>query len=122
VEGAVRAKPLTFERARRLRRELTLPEIILWDCLRKGRLEALRFRRQHPVGPYIVDFYCAGARLAVEIDGAGHGHPDQARHDGLRDQWLADRRIRVLRLAASEVLDDDTLPSLLQEIETAAAG
>ncbi|HEY2178492.1 MAG TPA: endonuclease domain-containing protein [Caulobacteraceae bacterium] len=116
----MRAKPLTFERARRLRRELTLPEIILWDCLRKGRLEALRFRRQHPIGPYVLDFYCARAHLAVEIDGAGHGHPDQARHDRRRDQWLADRGIRVMRLAASGILGDDTLSSVLQEIETAA--
>jgi very-short-patch-repair endonuclease len=116
----VRAKPLTFKRARRLRRQLTLPEIILWDCLRKGGLKVFRFRRQHPIGPHILDFYSAGARLALEVDGDGHGHPDQARHDQRRDAWLAEHDIRVLRLAASEILDEEALEGVLQAIEDAA--
>jgi very-short-patch-repair endonuclease len=59
----------TFERARELRRQMSLPEIVLWQALRKARLGGLRFRRQHPIGPYIVDFYCPAARLAIEVDG-----------------------------------------------------
>jgi very-short-patch-repair endonuclease len=58
VEGGVRARNKTFKRARELRREMSLPEVVLWQALRKGRLADLRFRRQHPIGPYILDFYC----------------------------------------------------------------
>ena len=62
----MRASILTFKRARTLRRKMTLPEVLLWQELRGGRLNGLHFRRQHPVGPYILDFFCAAARLAVE--------------------------------------------------------
>jgi very-short-patch-repair endonuclease len=51
---------------------MTLPEVLLWNGLRGGRLEGLRFRRQHPFGPYILDFYCEQAKLAVEVDGMAH--------------------------------------------------
>jgi very-short-patch-repair endonuclease len=100
---------------------MTLPEIALWDRLRKGRLNALQFRRQHPIGHYILDFYCPSARLAIEIDGDAHGHPDQQRHDRLRDAWLASRNVRVLRVPASAVLDRDALHGLLAEITEAAS-
>ncbi len=53
----MRAPDKTFSRARELRRHMSLPEIVLWQALRKGRLAGLRFRRQHPIGPYILDFY-----------------------------------------------------------------
>ncbi|MEJ1968138.1 MAG: DUF559 domain-containing protein [Rhizomicrobium sp.] len=69
VEGAVRAPILTFKRARALRRKMTLPEILLWQQLRGRKLRGLSFRRQHPVGPYILDFFCASAALAIEVDG-----------------------------------------------------
>ncbi|HXC26532.1 MAG TPA: DUF559 domain-containing protein [Stellaceae bacterium] len=52
-----------------LRRNMSLPEVVLWQALRHGRLAGLRFRRQHPVGPYILDFFCASVRLAIEVDG-----------------------------------------------------
>ena len=84
----MRAPPVTIQRARGLRRRMTLPEVVLWTALRQGRLAGLRFRRQHPVGPYILDFYCSRARLAVEVDGAGHDQPDQLRHDARRGDWL----------------------------------
>jgi Protein of unknown function (DUF559) len=64
----MRAPNKAFSRARKLRREMTLPEIVLWQALGKGRLAGLRFRRQNPIGPYILDFYCPSARLAVEVD------------------------------------------------------
>ncbi len=63
----------TFRRARDLRRSLTRPEAMLWINLSRRRLDGLHFRRQHPLGPYILDFYCAEARLAVEVDGESHG-------------------------------------------------
>ena len=98
------APKITIQRARELRRTLTLPEVILWQALRRRRLDGIRFRRQHSVGPYILDFYCEDAKLAVEVDGAGHEHPDQGRHDDRRTAWLNRQGIAVLRIAARDVL------------------
>lgn len=117
----MRAPEKTFRRARELRREMTLPEVVLWQALRKGLLAGLRFRRQHPFGPYILDFYCAAARLAVEIDGMAHDAVVQVQHDERRRQWLAESGIAVLRIVASDVLRDDKLEGVLIAIEQAAA-
>jgi very-short-patch-repair endonuclease len=100
---------------------MTLPEVLLWQKLRAGPFRQLRFRRQHPVGPYILDFYSAFARLAVEVDGSSHDHEQQARHDKRRDRWLASQNIRVLRVAARDVLRDEELEHVLSRIEQAAA-
>src|SRR5262249_1953643 len=99
----MRAPERTFSRARELRRDLSLPEVLLWDQLRKHRANGLRFRRQHPIGPYILDYYCSSARLAVEVDGAHHDDLGQICHDARRDSWLAERRIRVMRIAAADI-------------------
>ena len=95
----------SYERAKRMRRELTPPEAWLWVALRKSAV-GLKVRRQHPVGPYILDFYCASARLAVEVDGQQHSGNEQAAHDARRDAWLADKGIRVMRVPAVQVRDD----------------
>ncbi len=100
------APKLTVQRARDLRGRMSLPEVLLWRKLRRQGLEGLRFRRQHPMGPYILDFYCEEARLAVEIDGQGHGHADRPERDERRDAWLRDRNVTVLRLPAQVVLAD----------------
>ena len=84
----MRAPSPTFKRARELRRKMTLPEVVLWRALRKGRLAGLRIRRQHPIGPYILDFYCPSARLAIEVDGSVHDITAQVRHDERRAAWL----------------------------------
>jgi very-short-patch-repair endonuclease len=102
----VEAPRQTIKRARQLRRKLTLPEGLMWIALRGRKLAGLRFRRQHPMGPYILDFYCDEARLAVEIDGESHSHPDRMRHDERRTIWLEARGVRVVRLAARDVLAD----------------
>ena len=120
TEHLMRSIPLTVRRARRLRREMTLPEVILWRYLR-NRAVGAHFRRQHPVGPYILDFYCSSARLCVEIDGQTHGTPDAQRYDDARTAWLESQGIRVLRFAASDVLNDDHLEGVLRLIEQAAA-
>ena len=117
----MRAPPNTFERARRLRREMTLPEVVLWQSLRGGRLRGLRFRRQHPIGPYILDFYCAAARLAIEIDSAAHDSAARRHHDAVRTARLNEHGICVLRFAAADVLDDDLLEGVLAAIVRAAA-
>jgi very-short-patch-repair endonuclease len=117
----VRAPILTLKRARALRKAMTLPEVVLWQALRGGGRNGCRFRRQHPVGPYILDFYCASARLAIEIDGAAHESAVQARHDACRDRWLRDRGVAVLRISASDVLHDEKLEALLRRIAQLAA-
>ena len=118
----MRAPELTFSRARKLRRELSLPEVLLWDCLRKHGVAGLRFRRQHPIGPYVLDFYCASARLAIEVDGAHHDLPGQICHDTRRDTWLVGQGIRVMRIAATDILDDDALEGVLVIIAHIASG
>jgi very-short-patch-repair endonuclease len=92
--------------ARKLRREMSLPEVILWQHIRGDRLEGLRFRRQHPMGAYVLDFYCDAAKLAVEVDGSQHTLGDNPARDAERDAWFAARGIETLRIPAPEVLAD----------------
>jgi very-short-patch-repair endonuclease len=92
-------------RARALRRSLTLPEGLLWRALRQ-RPDKLKFRLQHPIGRYIVDFYCAAAKLVIEIDGESHSMGDRPRRDDIRDAWLRGHGYRVHRFAATDVLND----------------
>jgi very-short-patch-repair endonuclease len=80
-----------YKNARRMRRELSLPETLLWVRLRGAELSV---RRQHPIGAHILDFYCPGARLAIEVDGAAHDMGDKPERDELRTQWLKRRRHR----------------------------
>jgi very-short-patch-repair endonuclease len=87
--------------ARRLRRHLTLPEMLLWRVLRLNRRE-LRFRKQHPIGPFVADFYCPAAKIVIEIDGAVHNERQDA--DGRRDAYMASLGLKVIRVPAAEVL------------------
>lgn len=91
--------------ARRLHREMTPPEIALWVALRANDV-GLRFRRQHAAGDYILDFYCAPARLAIEVDGEAHARGDRAARDVIRDAWLGAQGLRVLRYSAADVLSN----------------
>src|SRR5215213_2161141 len=109
----MRAPLLTFKRARALRRAMTLPEVLLWQALRGRKVGGLRFRRQHPIGPYVLDFYCPAIRLAVEVDGAAHDIPDKAGHDLRRDAWPAEQGIRVLRFLAMDVLSEEKREGIL---------
>ena len=98
------ADPILRARARRLRREQTDAERTLWQGLRGRRLGGLKFRRQHPVGPYILDFYCAERRLAVELDGGQHNEAENRRRDEARTAFLEDRGVAVLRYSNLEAL------------------
>jgi very-short-patch-repair endonuclease len=118
----MRAPALTIARARKLRRELSLPELLLWDCLRRRGTDGLRFRRQHPIGRYILDFYCSSARLAIEVDGPYHDDLDQIHHDARRDEWLAGQGIRVMRIAATDILNDQAFEGILDMIAGIASG
>ena len=106
-------------RARKLRREMSLPERRIWAILR-SRPGGLKFRRQHPAGPYTLDFYCATARLCVEIDGEAHNFGTRPQRDEARDIFLSDHGIFTLRIAASEAERD--LDAVIKHIvETARA-
>jgi very-short-patch-repair endonuclease len=99
------ARRETVLRAKGLRRRMTFPEVLLWRELRKAG-HGYKFRRQHPVGPYVLDFYCEAARLAVEVDGADHNDEAATAYDERRDAWLKRQGIRVLRLSARLVFQD----------------
>jgi very-short-patch-repair endonuclease len=77
------------------------PEVMLWSRLRGRGLEKPTFRRQHPIGSIIVDFFCPCARLAIEVDGSTHWDDDQHKRDEARDRWLEGQGIAVIRVPAS---------------------
>ncbi len=95
----------TVDRARQLRQQMSLPEALLWREL-KPRPMGLKFRNQHPLGNFVVDFYCHAARVAVEIDGAAHDMGDQPEFDLQRDASLTASGIRMIRIPAKSVLLD----------------
>src|ERR1700749_2836067 len=94
---------LTLKRAKSLRRPMTPQELGLWLRVKNRQLGGFKFRRQHPIGPYILDFYCAEARLAGEIRGEAHWWPEQERHDARRDAYLGEIGIETLRLSTESL-------------------
>jgi very-short-patch-repair endonuclease len=103
------------ELARELRRQMTPAEVILWQSLRNNGL-GFRFRRQAPIGRYIVDFLCRDRRLVVELDG---GHHAESAHDRVRDEWLSRQGCLVLRFWNTDVYENVT--GVLEEIGEQAA-
>jgi very-short-patch-repair endonuclease len=97
---------LKRDAARRLRAEASDAERKLWSRLRRKQMALLRFRRQHPIGPYIVDFYCSAAKLVVELDGAQHGEDKAVAYDRARTEWLEARGFHVLRIWNHEFFED----------------
>jgi very-short-patch-repair endonuclease len=95
----------TVKRAKKLRRELTKPELMLWQILRTSP-GGHKFRKQHPAGPFVLDYFCARANLAIEVDGFVHDTGDHPERDARRDAWLTERRIDTLRILAKDVLRD----------------
>jgi very-short-patch-repair endonuclease len=95
-----------FALARRLRREATDAERKLWFFLRDKRFGGLRWRRQQPIGPYVVDFFCPSERLIVELDGGQHGDERVKAYDDDRTRWLQARGYRVIRLWNVDFLED----------------
>jgi very-short-patch-repair endonuclease len=96
----------TLARARSLRSSMSPPEWLLWVRLRQRTPGLPSFRRQHPFDPYILDFYCPTAKLAVEIDGQSHGMGDRPAHDARREAFLIGRGLRVMHYPAELVLRD----------------
>jgi very-short-patch-repair endonuclease len=98
--------PLTRDRAKTLRRQMTLAEKVMWDILRDFRAAGARFRRETPIGPYIADFAWLSARLVVEVDGHSHEQPSAKRHDMARDRYMASEGFHVLRFDNDQVIDN----------------
>ena len=109
--------PDSVANARELRRTMTPAEAVLWRALRDRRLAGLKFRRQHPVGPFVLDFCCLVLRLAVEVDGAVHDAKTDP--DSARTELLEANGYQVLRFRNDEVLT--SLPSVLARIHHAAS-
>lgn len=107
-----RTTPEIEQAARKLRQNLTPAETILWEALRNKKLEGLKFRRQHPVGNFILDFYCPACKLVVEVDGEIHNN--QTDYDVARTAKLSEYGYKVLRFKNKEVIYN--LPKVLAEI------
>lgn len=91
-------------RRRELRASLTPAEALLWRHLQRSKLQGRKFRRQHSVGPYILDFYCPSERLGVELDGAARDHEVAERREILRTTYLAASGVRVIRFENDDVI------------------
>ncbi|MDI7774183.1 DUF559 domain-containing protein [Asticcacaulis sp. EMRT-3] len=99
------AKP-KHKQARALRKAMSPPEVRLWLRLRSRKNTGLTIRRQHPVGPYILDFFCPDAMLAIEVDGAQHTFDEAIAYDARRDSWLLKQGIETLRIPAVYIMQD----------------
>ncbi|MBA3510781.1 endonuclease domain-containing protein [Sphingomonas sp.] len=93
---------MTVKKARKLRRTMTAPEVILWHRLRR-KPSGFKFRRQHPAGQYVLDFFCSEARLAIEVDGISHDMGDGPARGEARDRWLEAREVATLRIPAADI-------------------
>jgi very-short-patch-repair endonuclease len=111
-EKAHRVHPVIRDRARELRRTQTPAEKRLWANLRDRQLGGFKFRRQYPIGRFVVDFYCASRRLVIEVD--GDSHAEQVAYDSARSEWLGGRGYRVVRFSNREV--DRELDAVLEAI------
>ena len=115
----IRASESTRQAARDLRQQMTPAETVLWQRLRRRQLDGWYFRRQHVAGPYIIDFFCAKAKLVVEVDGGIHNQ--QVEYDVERTEWLASEKgCRVIRFKNGEVLGN--IDGVLERILLALNG
>ena len=110
------ADPILLAHARELRHPQTPIERKVWASVRNNQLGP-HFRRQHPIWRFIVDFYCASARLIVEIDGDTHAEPGQVEYDAARTRWLESRGYRMIRFTNRQV--GNQLDAVLEAIAAA---
>jgi very-short-patch-repair endonuclease len=99
-------KGAKIRQARDFRKQMTHAEVLLWLGLKGHSREGFAFRRQHPIGPYIADFYCAKARLIIEVDGLIHERDGRPQRDALRDRWFAGQGVETLRIPAVDIMAD----------------
>jgi very-short-patch-repair endonuclease len=104
--------------ARHLRQNLTHAELVLWTRL-KDKPNGFKFRRQHPIATYIVDFYCHAGKLVVEVDGPIHAEETNANNDLQKDEELKKMGLTVLRFSNGDILNDveDVVIAILQHLE-----
>ena len=107
------ARPVTFESAKILRKNMTLHEKLLWEKLKHNQICGARFRSQHPIDFFIVDFYCHAARLVIEVDGMHHS--EQKDYDDGRSAEMEKYFIKVIRFSNSEV--ENNIEDVVNEIE-----
>ena len=109
------------ERVRELRANQNKVENVLWQKVRGKQLGGLKFRRQQPIGPYIVDFFCPTARLVIELDGVTHETKEE--QDATRQRWLESQGLRVIRFANAEVSRNlqGVLETILLEVERSSS-
>lgn len=117
-------RPTTEQRkfAKQLRHELTDCEQSLWQRLRNRQLGGFKFRRQYPLPPYVLDFYCADLGLAIELDGGQHFSDEALHKDAERSRYLGGRGVRVIRFSNREVLVQmpEVLAEILRQVQSAA--
>jgi very-short-patch-repair endonuclease len=92
--------------SRRFAKRMPRAEALLWSYIRKRAVNGARFRRRRPVGPYVADFACIAAKLAIEIDGATHWTEDQMRHDARRSKYLWQQGWRALRVTSTDACEN----------------
>lgn len=97
-----RIDPIILTRAREMRQPQTPAEATLWNAL-KNQKTGYKFRRQHPISRFITDFYCAKARLLIEVDGASHMQPEQVDYDAVRTEYLEELGYQVIRFTNDDV-------------------
>ena len=112
-------RPEELTERRSLRTNGTKEEAMMWKVLKNRQVSGVRFRRQFSVGAYILDFYCPELKLCIELDGAGHYNSEGLRNDYVRDKYLSELGIRVLRFENRAVLKMQ--PVMLAEIEAVIA-
>ena len=110
------ATDVTLQRARELRRDLTIAERRGWELLRDRRMLGLKFRRQHAIGRFIVDYYCAELKLILELDGGMHNDPERAAYDAARTAWLEAHGFLVIRVR-NDRLSREGLRALLSNLD-----
>lgn len=107
--------PALTEKRRTLRRNSTIAEKIIWERLRNRQIDGIRFRRQHSVGGYILDFYCASRRIAIELDGNHHISYEVSLYDAARTKFLNKHNIEIIRFYNSEVINNSEI--VIQKIK-----
>ena len=107
------------DQCREQRKSPTEAESVLWEQLRNRNLGGYKFRRQHPIGGYILDFYCSEAKIGIEMDGSVYKEPEQIVYDHQRSATLVELGVEVIRFWNSEVTDNcnDVLSRILEKIE-----
>lgn len=111
-------QPQQLQRAKSLRRKQTEPEQKLWYYLRGHRFEGIKFKRQKPIGRYIVDFICVKKNLIIELDGSQH--MEQTNYDRVRDEWLHQQGYKVIRIWNNDVMNriEQVLEFIWQELSS----